>query len=187
MSKRKIFLLSAVLVLAAAAIGVTVAFMFKKTEVNNSFEAGKVSCEVYELFDDAEYSDGIHNGNRKNSIKVKNTGNTDAYIRIKLVSYWVDFDGNVVGIPSKPLNLELKNGWFEGESQTYYYNKAISPESFTEILCSPIILETNQDINGKTVYQKVDVFAEAIQSSPKKAAELSWNITVDENGILKNN
>lgn len=185
MKKSKILLLVNASVLAVAAIGITVAFMFKQTEVNNTFKLGRVSCTVHEKLDGGEFTEGTHEGNQKHSIKVENTGNIKAYIRVKVVSYWTDEEGNVVGLPSEMPDIDLKSGWLEGEPYIYYYSTALEPSAFTDILCSPINLKTNVDADGNTVYQAVDIFAEAVQAQPADAAAEAWGVTVDENGIIK--
>ena len=72
---RTAVLIMAVLLLLGAAVGTTVAFLIDKTEpVTNTFTYAKVSCEVTENF----------TNNKKDNVRVKNTGTTDAYIRATL-------------------------------------------------------------------------------------------------------
>ena len=80
MSKRiRLWLIAALALCAAAAVGVTLSFMFKKAEKTNTFVPAAVTCEVEEsLFS------GV-----KSNVCVKNTGNAAAYLRIRLVSYYV--------------------------------------------------------------------------------------------------
>ncbi len=76
MSKRiRLWLIAALALCAAAAVGVTLSFMFKKAEKTNTFVPAEVTCEVEEsLFS------GV-----KSDVCVKNTGNAAAYLRIRLV------------------------------------------------------------------------------------------------------
>ncbi len=184
MSKKKI-LLTAAIVAAVAAIGVSVAFMFRQAAVKNVFSAGVVDCKVHENLDGGTFSEGTHYGLEKHSIKVENTGNVKAYIRVRVVSYWVDADDNVVGIPSKMPDIQLKSGWFEGESNTYYYESAVDPSDFTSVMCSPIALETATDADNNTVYQSVDIQAEAIQSSPAEKVAAVWGVSVSGEKLKK--
>lgn len=185
MRNKKILLFIIVGVLTATTVGVSLAFMFEKVSVNNKFKAATVSCKVHEMLDGKEITEGINYGNQKHSIKVENTGDIKSYIRVKIVSYWVNADGIVVGLPSANVNIEPKSGWIKGDNDIYYYTSAIEPSAFTGILSSPIDLKVSLDANGNTVYQAIDILSEAIQAEPTLAAEEAWGITIDENGMIR--
>lgn len=165
--KRKINkMLFAVSILACVlTVGIALGFMFRETEpVDNKFERAVVSCEVVENFDETT---GI-----KSSITVKNTGNISAYLRVRLVSYWVDADGNIVGKPSKMPLFTLADGWQQTAADTYEYNAPISPNEFTpNLLANGTTMELTKDTDG--YIQVVQVFAEAIQSDPANAKD-NW-------------
>lgn len=170
MSKRiRLWLIAALALCAAAAVGVTLSFMFKKAEKTNTFVPAAVTCEVEEsLFS------GV-----KSNVCVKNTGNAAAYLRIRLVSYYVYNDNSIAGrVPSQYPTLTLQNGWIAGADHTYYYPTPVEPGEKTEILCDPITLGTVELADGKTVYQVLEVFAEAIQAEPVRAVQEAWNVTV---------
>lgn len=175
--KKKIILVLAVVMAIVLAMGITLAFMFKKSEtVENEFVPASVTCEVDELFD----------GTHKNSIKIRNTGNTKAYLCVKLISYWVDGDGNIVGKTSEMPEVSFDDvNWVQGSDDVYYYVEPVDPETETvnDLLISPIVLREDS-YNGYTVYQVVEVFAEAIQSAPKNAAENSWNVNISKDGKI---
>lgn len=159
----KVFLLCLLVISIALAAGTAIAYMLKDTQrVQNDFVPASVACEVSEEFD----------GSKKSSITVQNTGNTDAYIRVRLVSYWVNESGEPVGKPSEALDISYDSAlWQRADNDTYYYMKPVAPEDFTdELLTAPIILKTAEH-GGETVYQAVDVFAEAIQAKGKTDAE----------------
>ena len=170
MSKRiRLWLIAALALCAAAAVGVTLSFMFKKAEKTNTFVPAEVTCEVEEsLFS------GV-----KSKVCVKNTGNAAAYLRIRLVSYYVYNDNSIAGrVPSQYPTLTLQNGWIAGADHTYYYPTPVEPGAKTGILCDPITLGTVKLADGKTVYQMLEVFAEAIQAEPVGAVQEAWNVTV---------
>lgn len=159
--KRSIRFLLLVVLSALLLSGVALAYMFHKADLEETaFTPAIVTCEVAEEFD----------GTSKTSIRVENTGNIPADIRVRLVSYWEDGDGNIVGRPSKMPEVSLADGWteVEGEADTYWYQMPVDPQEFTgELLKAPIELETMTDGDGRTLYQVIEVFADAIQSSPK--------------------
>ena len=63
--------------LLSVGTGVALSYLSDKTApVENTFEAGRVTCSVRETF----------NGSVKSDVKVKNTGNTEAYIRAAVIA-----------------------------------------------------------------------------------------------------
>lgn len=175
MSKRiRLWLIAALALCAAAAVGVTLSFMFKKAEKTNTFVPAKVTCDVEEsLFS------GV-----KSDVCVKNTGNVAAYLRIRLVSYYVDDNGDIAGrVPSQYPALTLQNGWIAGADHTYYYTTPVEPDAKTGILCDPITLGTVKLADGTPVYQVLEVFAEAIQAEPVGAVQEAWKVTVSDTKI----
>ena len=155
-------------------MGVTLSFMFKKAEKTNTFVPAEVTCKVEEsLFS------GV-----KSDVCVKNTGNVAAYLRIRLVSYYVDDNGSIAGrVSSQYPMLTLQNGWIAGADHTYYYPTPVEPGEKTEILCDPITLDTVELADGTPVYQVLEVFAEAIQAEPVRAVQEAWNVTVSDTRI----
>lgn len=188
MSKKRKYLMTALLVLCVIfAVGGTVAFMFKKAQKKNTFQVAQVKCEVHEKMDGAEHADaGDPKGTIKSDIYVKNTGNIDEFIRIRLVSYYVDDSGNIVGRASSDYPaLTLKSGWIAGANHTYYYKESVKAETSTKILCEPITLGKKTLVDGTEVKQVIEVFAEAIQANPDKAVTEIWGVTVTD-GMITN-
>lgn len=185
MSKRiKHLLITAAALCIVAAAGLTLAFMFKKAEKTNRFIPAEVSCAVREKTDGSEVTDIAAVGSEKSDIRVENTGNVKEFIRLKLVSYYVDSNGDIVGtVSSQYPNLSLKNGWIAGANHTYYYPFPTDPGGMTEILCEPFTLGQTQLENGSTVYQVIEVIAEAVQAEPISAVREAWGVTVTNNTI----
>lgn len=186
MKGKKGLLLAAAVFLAVSTVGVTSAFMFRETSIRSVFWPAAVSCKVHEKLDGGEFTDGIHEGNQKHSIRVENTGKVKAYIRLRAVSYWVDADGTVSGLASEMPELDLKSGWIKGTDHTYYYRTALEPGEVTGILCAPINLKTKVDVSGPMVYQSVDLMAEVIQAEPADAAVDAWGVTLNAQGEIEN-
>ena len=185
MSKRtKHLLIAAAALCIVAAVGLTLAFMFKKSEKTNRFVPAEVSCAVREQLDNNEVTGTVAVGGEKADIRVENTGNVKEFIRLKLVSYYVDANGDIVGtVSSQYPTLSLKNGWIAGENHTYYYPFPTDPGGMTEILCEPFSLGQMQLADGKTVYQVIEVIAEAVQAEPISAVREAWGVTVTNNTI----
>lgn len=179
MSKTLKIIISIALAVSLIGCGAAFAMMIARSQKeNNNFTPAVVNCEVNEAFAD----------DKKTSIKVKNTGNVEAYLRICFVTYWVNTDENDNGIivsePSKNITdfpFDDKK-WKKGSNNIYYYTEAIAPRAEIEFLKNgeKIILEV--DANGNR--QVIEVFAEAIQSLPAEAVTESWGVTLDENGLI---
>ena len=175
MSKRiRLWLIAALALCAAAAVGVTLSFMFKKVEKTNTFVPAKVTCEVEE---------SLFSGVKRN-VCVENTGNAAAYLRIRLVSYYVYANDSIAGsVSSQYPMLTLRNGWIAGTDHTYYCPTPVEPGAKTGILCDPITLGTVELADGTPVYQVLEVFAEAIQAEPVGAVQEAWKVTVSDTEI----
>ena len=185
MSKRiKHLLIAGAALSIAAAVGLTLAFMFKKAEKTNRFIPAEVSCAVREKLDNNEVTGTDAVGGEKADIRVENTGTVKEFIRLRLVSYYVNSNGDIAGTAASQYpNLTLKNGWIAGANHTYYFPYSVEPGEATEILCEPFTLGQTQLENGTTVYQVIEVIAEAVQAEPSDAAQEVWGVTV-ENGII---
>ena len=156
-------LISAALI-AAIAVGGTVAWLSAKTSPTvNTFTPSHVSCSVEESFD----------GKTKSSVNVLNTGDTDAYIRVKLVSYRVNEQGQHIGgtadIPEfTPGENWVKNGGY------YYYTLPVKPNDkpAADLIESITLTDSYNDPDGGR--QVIEVMAEAIQSGPEAAVKAAW-------------
>ena len=172
--KRKMILVALfLLTVIMMCIGSVGAYMRKQTEVvENVFVPAKVSCVVNETFQD----------NKKTNITITNTGTIKAYLRLRLVTYWVDSNGNILFESSPIISVDLNgNDWIQS-GDTYYYKEPVAPgESTKNLLKSGIQLVGDGD-NGKR--QVVEVFAEAIQSKPSEAVKSAWPVSLDSNGNI---
>lgn len=171
-------------IILMCSIGGTLAYIVTSTDpITNTFVSTKVEEEITEKFDN----------NIKSSIIVKNTGEAEVYIRVKLVSYRVkeDADGTItrIGGSADIDYFDLGEGWLEDpENGCYYYMYPVSVGEKTGNLIdtgnndSGIVLEEYTDKDGGK--QVVEVLAEAIQSKPADAVESVWPVTVASDGSL---
>lgn len=169
-SKKSFTALIALILIICLAVGGTVAFIVTQTQaVKNTFTPANVKVDIQENFD----------GSVKRNVNVKNTGDTDAYIRVKLVTYMADASGNPIAENASIPNFVLGSDWFYCESDdTYYYGKPVAPNGTTSDLIGS---------NGITLKegQVVEVLAEGIQSVPDNAVEEAWSAIEVDNGKLK--
>ena len=120
----------------------------------------------------------------KKDVTAKNTSNIDAYLRIKLVSYRVNTDGERIGGTVVIPNFTPGSGWFEQDG-FYYYHKPVAPGEIPEVNLigdSGITLVTYTDADGGK--QVIEVIAEAIQAKPTSVVADQWNVTVNDSGTI---
>lgn len=160
----------AALVCALGAAG-AVAFLIDNTKpVENKFEYAQVTCAVDESFDKTT--------GEKSNVRIQNTSNIDAYIRVALVTYYVDANGDVDGTKASPdLSFTVPSDWFVKDGY-YYYTKPVASNGYTPNLIESITLADGQ---------VVEVIASAIQSKPAAAVTEAWGVTVNADGTLSAN
>lgn len=175
------------LLIFTVSVGGTLAYLSAQTgPVVNTFTPSHVDCEVKEIFEN----------NVKTSIKVHNTSDIEAYIRVKLISYRVNDEGKQIGGLATIDDINLGNGWFKYDG-FYYHKTPVAPNDndstkdydMTKNLLADdtsITLKsyevTTEDPNGGK--QVIEVMAEAIQSKPNSAVEQAWGVSVNTDGTL---
>lgn len=171
-------LLLAILLIAIVAVGGTSAYLTTQTTgITNTFTPSLVDCEVEESFD----------GTTKSEVNVENTGDTEAYIRVKLVTYRVNDDGQHIGGTAKIPDFTPGENWVKYENSDegyYYYTVPVAPGTKPDtplIGTSGILLQEYNDADGGK--QVIEVMAEAIQSGPAEAVGASWGVTIREGSV----
>lgn len=170
-----------VCILACAAVSGSLAWLISTPEpVVNTFTPGAVTIQVDETF----------NGTTKQNVRIKNTGDVPAYIRVALVPAWVDDEGNIA---AKPASLEqLDNDcniawgdnfnqfWFEGTDGFYYCKTVINPGDYT-----PILIKSCTVKDGEHKYDfELQIIASAVQSLPTSTVGEVWPVVVGPDGTL---
>lgn len=168
-------------------VGGTIAYLITDTDpVENTFTPAEVEIEIEET---------VAN-NTKTSIAVKNIGDTDAYIRVTLVSNWGKMVGDkwvVCGDTShnhSNFTLEkeyLGDGWIEIGGY-YYYTSPVKHGNNNNNVTSnllgnkddnQVVISLNQDAENGCI-QQVTVLAQAIQAEPSTAINKAWGIPLNE-------
>ena len=172
-----------VCILSCAAVSGSLAWLISTPEpVVNTFTPGAVTIQVDETF----------NGTTKSDVRIKNTGNVPAYIRVALVPAWVDDEGNIA---AKPASLKLNddcniawgkvgNGyeddWFIGSDGFYYCKTVIEPGKST-----PILIKSCTVKGEEHEYDfELQVIASAVQSLPTSTVGEVWPVVVGTDGTL---
>lgn len=168
-------LLLSVLLLLGVTVAGTLAYLSVSTSpVENTFMPSKVSCEVTENF----------NGTVKSNVNVTNTSNIDAYIRVRLVTYRVNDDGQHIGGTATIPTFTPGEGWVK-DGEYYYYTLPVASGQFPAdplIGSDGIALKGSyDDIDGGK--QVIEVMAEAIQSVPEQAVGQAWGVSISKNNV----
>ena len=186
---KALLLIASLAVLLTATVGSTAAWLVSKpAAVENNFVPGKVACKVLEDF-------GTGNGTYvKSNVRVKNTGNTDAYIRVLLVFTWKDKAGNIFSNkPQEGIDYQINmdnmylTDWIMQKSDAglyFYYKKRVAPEAETRYLIESLyqIATVTGPENGKYKLS-VDILADAVQADPPEAVTESWGVAVENDEI----
>lgn len=173
-------LIVSIFLLLAVTVGGTIAYITARTEpTENEFVPAKVSCEILETFSQ----------NVKSDVRVKNTGNTDAYLRATIIVNWVTESGEAKVLSTSPIlgtdyQIEWgKDGWKEGTDGFWYYQDVVSEQKETKKL---IVKATTLTDAPEGYRLEIQVLASAIQAKPETVVEEEWKVTV-ENGVLTPN
>lgn len=177
MKTKKPVALVALLLLLCCTVAGTVAYLVTSTNsVTNTFTPASVTTQVEEEF----------NGTTKSNVRIKNTGNIDAYIRAAVIINWADAQGNVSGTPVKDTDYKIdynKSDWFQGSDGYWYYTKPVAPNGgLTDILiesCAPVAGRAPEGYD-----LQVTILADGIQSVPADAVQQAWPAVQVSNGQL---
>ena len=163
-SKKTGMLFLSLLLVIGMVVGGTVAWLSTKSApITNTFLLSHVSCSVTEEF----------NGTTKSNVNVTNTGDIDAFIRVKLVTYRVNDEEQHIGGIAKIPDFTPGAGWVEN-GDYYYYTKPVAPGAnpAAALINSIDLIGSYTDADGGK--QAIDVMAEAIQSVPENAVKAAW-------------
>ncbi len=168
-------LLLTLVLLALALTGATLAYLITHTDpVPNRFTPAHVSCNITEDFD----------GTTKKNVNVTNIGDIDAYLRVKLVTYRVNDDGQHIGGTAAIPTFTPGDGWVAyGDYYYYTYPVASGQQPKTPLIDSLTLTGSYNDADGGK--QALEVMAEAIQSAPTEAVGQAWGVTITPGRVAR--
>ncbi len=165
------FVIAVAAILCSLISFVTVAFLITKADgIENKFVGAEVGCEVTEEFDGAV----------KKSVAVKNSGDTDCYIRARVVFTWLSEDGAELfaRLPHEGSDYtveyaDAESNWVEGADGYMYYKIPVKPSRSTSSLikeCRPV-----EDRAPEGYRLSVEIIASSIQALPTSAVTEAWS------------
>lgn len=193
--RKKTLLTMSTALLLLVAVGATLAYVFTRTDpVENTFKPSRVACAVVENGDTHENTNHIVNiSTTKTNVMIKNTGDTDAYIRVAVVVNWMSENGSRVWA-TKPtssdytINFADNTGWTKDSDGYYYYKEAVPRGESTSILISSASQNAGVSApvgtDGTQYHLSVEIVASAIQAKGIDAASAqeAWVKAQRQNG-----
>lgn len=161
--KRLVVVVFVLALVAMIFTGTSMSLLKMNTEaVQNTFSKGSVGAKIVESVEN----------NAKKAICVENTGDSPVYVRVKLVSYWLNADNSIAAKASPSISFELNSSWVASGGY-YYYKSPVAGGSVTDNLISyGSQIQMQQDENG--CKQAIEVLADAVQATPDDAVEELW-------------
>ena len=166
LNKKTLLLLALVLIVLVGTVSGTVAWITTNTNpVINMFSPAEVKVVVTDDVD----------GKTKSNVTIKNTGDTDAYIRAAIAACWYK-DGKIVAAwdESQGTFSNLPGtDWTKGADGYYYYTKSVAPNDATGSKLFDSYTAPDAPVDG--AHLEMDIIVQAIQSSPAAAiSDAGW-------------
>ena len=155
LNRRAVGLLVSLTLLLTAVVGSTVAFIVAQSQKKtNVFQPSRVACEVIK--------------GTSSTYTVKNTGDTDAYIRVAVLVNRKNTDGHIYAqAPGFDVSGEF---WVLGKDGYYYYTK---PVTLAADAIATTALTVTPDEDDDLI---VEVVASAIQATPNAVKDWSSGV-----------
>lgn len=163
---RKILVTALSLALLLIGTSLTMAYLNDRTDTaRNNLQFAHVSCQVEETFS---------NGTKSN-VSIKNTSDTDAYIRVILAAVWLNADGDITA-PAVATPVFTATDWFVQDG-IYYYKLPLAPDESTTNLIDSFTMPTQTGLT-----YELQIIASAIQATPEAVSD-AWGVSVSD-GLL---
>ena len=197
MNKKRILVLAvAVCLTAILAIGGTLAYFTDQDTAVNTFTMGSgVSIDLFEHDDDGDevdertYCDVVPGVAYDKDPTVRNTGKTDAWIRVNVtLNNYAKFSAAAKehgvtdlatifgGHDESKWTLAGKTAGQDTMTYSYYYNVSVAPKDKTAPLFTTVTIPgafTSADLNGVTSFE-IRITADAIQKDPFTSAAAAF-------------
>lgn len=156
------------------AIGGTLAYFTAEDTATNVITSGNINIELQEtaitadgetvLFEESQDRFGVMPGEAVSKIvQVKNTGDNDAYVRIKITKS-IELAEGVTGTPDENLlSMDFNTKYWTEKDGYYYYNQPLAPGATTEPLFNKVVFDTSMGNMYQNSTAIVQVDAQATQ------------------------
>lgn len=178
--ERRVSALALVCIICCLVSGLTLAYLVTSTDaLENVFGVPNFDTGISEDFSA---------GQVKKDVKIQNTGDVDAYVRVMVVVTWVNDAGAVYPqIPVKGTDYTITwttdPAWVQGKDGYWYYTKPIAPDAATAVLFTDCEPGEDKAPDGYTL--SVEILSQSIQAVPANAVEDAWKVIISENSVTE--
>lgn len=188
--KRKLLILSVVVICLASLAAGTLAYFNKEDTVHNVITTGGIDIKINEWADEEKKTpfedlDGIMPGQTETKIvEIENIGASAAYIAVK-VEKSITLNNGEKAANTDAVSIDINTTYWTEKDGYYYYKTAVQPGDITE----PLFTTVSFDKTMGNEYQKctvtIDVNAYAVQSAnngtdPTAAKGWNWPAKSDD-------
>lgn len=178
--KKRIMMMAIVVICLAATTTGTLAYFTAEGTARNVIATGNISIEIIEKTKDnsgtlvdfpKEGISGLMPGASASKIvQVQNTGDAEAWIRVKIESAIKGKDGAelplTIGKDKEPvMNYHILEGWKDGGDGYYYYEKPVAAGAFTGILLEEVYFSPKVDNTYQSCTANIIISAQAVQTA----------------------
>ena len=180
-NKKTILMLVSVVVLLAAVVGTTIAYLVASTTpITNTFTPTSVPIDIPEKIEN----------NVKKRVAVTNKGDISAYVRVAVIVTWKDSNGNISATVPKfgkdyTWNNDTTKKWLKHTDGFYYYTEPLAAKKTTVPLfteCEVLVTQA-EDKPGPDYNLSVEIIASSIQAEPEDAIKDAWGVTIKNGGV----
>lgn len=176
--KRKTLFLAAIVVCIAIAATGTLAYFNAEDTAHNVITTGGVKIEVVEQMKDGdtlvdfpeEGISGVMPGASVSKIvQVKNTGASEAWIRIRVSMAIQGEDGSdlplLLNNGDFAMSFTVMDGWEDGGDGYYYYQKPVAADAMTDVLINEVHFALAMGNEYQNCTANILINAQAVQSA----------------------
>ena len=179
--KKKILVVAMLAVFASIAATGTLAYFTAEESAVNVITSGGIGIEIVEKtmadsgaevdFPKEGLSDVMPGTSASKIVRIKNTGTSDAWIRVKMESKIVSADGQELQLEigeneKKPvMQCEILEGWSDGGDGYYYYNEPVGSEGFTKELIDTVKFNPAMGNEYQGCIANIIISAQAVQKA----------------------
>lgn len=171
--KKKILLVTAVVICLSIAASGTLAYFTAENVTNNVIASGGVDIELVEQTEGedgtlvdfpTEGVKGVMPGaDISKIVSVKNTGESEAWIRLRVVASIKATDGT--NLPAEVMDYEISENWYMDLDGYIYYTKPVAPGESTDILFDTVHFAPDMGNEYQNCTANITISAQAVQTS----------------------
>lgn len=179
--KKKIVVVAMLAVLASIAATGTLAYFTTEESAVNVITSGGIAIEIVEKtkadsgaevdFPEAGLINVMPGTSASKIVRIKNTGKSEAWIRVKMESRIVSADGQElpieIGESEKEPVMEcaILEGWSDGGDGYYYYNEPVGSEDLTKELIDTVKFNPAMGNEYQGCTANIEISAQAVQTA----------------------